>query len=162
MCKLGTNTVKFLSIYLNENAIFRSSGILAFQNGHLLKNRLRIDEAVMKNVANYNVTIYNEQSGGYLCVCVSVCEKRGMHNAECHFDFFSHLSSELLADCTVGFKTVAGILLNFMKNIFKMADRQIAKFYHFVNMTDIENIKIFLDSCGPRLSEKVDFLKIAP
>ena len=27
----------------------------------------------MKNVANYNVTIYNEQSGVCLCVCVCVC-----------------------------------------------------------------------------------------
>ena len=63
------------------------------------------------------------------------------------FDFLSHLSSELLASCTVGFRNVGGILLNCMKKNFKMADRQIAKFCHFVNMADIENIKIFLDSC---------------
>ena len=96
-----------------------------------------------------------------MCVCLSVCVKRGMHNAECHFDFLSHLPTELLADCTDEFRNVGGILLNFMKKNFKMAERQIAKFCHFVNMTDIEYIKIFLDSCGPRLSEKVDFLKIA-
>ena len=96
-----------------------------------------------------------------VCVCVSVCVKRGMHNAECHFDFLSHLSSELLASCTVGFRNVAGILLNCMNIFFKMADRQIAKFCNFVEMADIANIKIFLDSCESWLSEKIDFLKIA-
>ena len=77
------------------------------------------------------------------------------------FDFLSPLSSDLLASCTVGFRNVGGILLNFMIIFFKMVDRQIAKFCHFVNMADIEIINIFLDSCESWLSENIDFLKIA-
>ena len=64
--------LKIFALYLNYNAIYRSSGFLAFQKGQIFKNWFRIDEDVMKNVANYNVTIYNEQSGVYLCVCVCV------------------------------------------------------------------------------------------
>ena len=97
-----------------------------------------------------------------MCVCVSVCVKRGMHNAECHFDFLSHLSTELLADCIVGFRNVTSFMLNFMKKNFKMADRQIAKFCHFVDIADIEIIKIFLDSCESWLSENIDFLQFGP
>ena len=73
----------------------------------------------VNNVANYNVTIYNEQSGGYLCVCVW---KRGMLHVECHFDFLKHLSSDLLAGYTVRFRNVTSFMLDFMKFFFKMAD----------------------------------------
>ena len=94
-------------------------------------------------------------------MCVGVSVKTRNWHAECHFDFLSHLPTELLADCTVRFRNVSSIMLNFMNFFFKMADRQIAKFCNFVEMADIANIKIFLDSCESWLSKNINFLKIA-